>query len=748
MANSRATTGLVSQLCNSTDLGSYTVLQSSFQPNSIDQSMAILQQYQEARDANQVKAIFDENMERLVCDIVELVDPFDAFDVIELMRLRELNPIPDPRSSNPDGSASNIEIVTAVLLSRPGRDGAPTPGNDRPWEIIEELHRLASEISKHSVFNALILAEKSDKRASRELVLYQKSRAIISNFQFDEVRDNHDNALLNHEVAKPLVLETLGYSVDHIKSVRDAIHDVQSKRLTEARDTSGYAIHDLMQKYGNVTSGTSEENQVVSDALISMMFRPGNRAAMSVSDIAEQGRLSEDLVEKVITDYSLEFDPTQDALDRVKSLLKGDWLFSYKPLVRNKTGEFVIVTNGIGDDTIRRVFEEKQKDNQKQFQKYDQKVRAKVTEKLATSYLSNLIKADAKWLNVTYAFQAKSGNDENLDSSFNFNLSKCETAESDGLFIKDDVAVVVEVKGKSISDRARTGQLSRFIRDVKDTIGNAQIQAERLSSLIRNNSGIWLASGQWIDFRHVRHILNVVVLLDDVGPVGTQSQDLIDTAGDSVWVVSLHDLAVMSSLLRSPTVFLAYLRCRITSNYGYDIVTVDELDILTQFLSGTLFSHAVDAEVFRRVPIFEPTNGPIDVWMKRGEIPPEFGSVPRPKLEVGPRTSDLVRQVIFRSQRGHMSASIDLVLSALSGGSPLEDGLEYLYRKSVGEHLVADLRIPAVNGSPEIVLTKVGQEVNILDARMKAKKVDHETQSSRLFVFLNTSNMLQSFLRT
>ncbi len=159
---------------------------------------------------------------------------------------------------------------------------------------------------------------------------------------------------------------------------------------------------------------------------------------MSVSDIAEQGRLSEDLVEKVITDYSLEFDPTQDALDRVKSLLKGDWLFSYKPLVRNKTGEFVIVANGIGDDTIRRVFEEKQKDNQKQFQKYDQKVRAKVTEKLATSYLSNLIKADAEWLNVTYAFQAKSGNDENLDSSFNFNLSKCETAESDGLFIKDD----------------------------------------------------------------------------------------------------------------------------------------------------------------------------------------------------------------------------------------------------------------------------------------------------------------------
>ncbi|MGS1090919.1 hypothetical protein [Corynebacterium sanguinis] len=152
--------------------------------------MAILQQYQEARDANQVTAIFDENMERLVCDIVELVDPFDAFDVIELMRLRELNPIPDPRSSNPDGSASNIEIVTAVLLSRPGRDGAQTPGNDRPWEIIEELHRLASEISKHSVFSALILAEKSDNRASRELVLYQKSRAIISNFQFDEVRDN------------------------------------------------------------------------------------------------------------------------------------------------------------------------------------------------------------------------------------------------------------------------------------------------------------------------------------------------------------------------------------------------------------------------------------------------------------------------------------------------------------------------------------------------------------------------------
>lgn len=708
----------------------------------------MLQQYQEARDVAQLKAIFDENIERLVYEIAALVDPFDAFDVIELMRLRELNPTPDPRSSNTDGSAFNIEIVTAVLLSRPERSGAPNTGNDKPWEIIEELHRITSEISKHSVFSALMLAEKNNSQTSKDLALYQTSRAMISNFQFDEVRDKHDNVLLNHEMAKPLFLETLGYSVEYVKSVRDAIHDIQSKRLTEMRDASGNGIQNLRQKYGNVTSGNYEENQIISDSLTSMIFRPGNRAAMSVSDIAEQGKLAEDLVENIIADYSLEFNPKENVLDRVKSLLKGDWLFSYRPLVRNKTGEFVIVANGIGDDTVRRVFEEKQKENQKQFRKYDQKIRARVTEELSTSYLDNLIKSDCKWLNVTYAFQVKAGTDGKLDPSFEFTLSKCETAESDGLFIKDDVAIVVEIKGKSISDKARMGQISRFTRDVKDTVNNARIQAERLSSLIKDNSGIWLSSGRWIDFSNVKRVLNVVVLLDDVGPIGTQPQGLTDTVGDPIWVVSLHDLAVMSALLRCPTVFLAYIWCRIKSSYGYEIVAVDELDILTQFLSGALFAYAVDAELFRRVPIFEPTNGPIDVWMGRGEIPPELGTVPRPTLEIGEKTSNLIRQLIFRSQRGYMSASIDLVLSAISGGSLFEEGLEYLHRKSVDEHSVADVRVPAVNGSPEVVLMKVGQGGSILDARMKSKRVDDETQSSRLFVFLSANNMLQSFLRT
>jgi hypothetical protein len=712
-----------------------------------ERTLALLEAYRGARQDSSVRSLYDENVKRLVKEITALTDPFDAFDLIELMRLRELSPVPDPRVSNPEGSAANIEIVAAVLLTRASREGVRISGNNNPSEVIKQLHDLASELWQHAFVSSMVLAERNGSRHSDTLALYQTSRAILSNFQFDEIRDKHDNILLNHELSNPMVLNIFGYSLADVKSVRDAIKDVHSQRFTEARDISGEGIQKLLEKYGDVHGGTDEENQEIKDAMIAMMFRPGERASMRISDISGQSGVREELTERIISDFSVEFDQTQDAEHKVKDLLRGDWTFVYKPLVRNHTGEFVSVANGLGDDTIRRVFEEKLKSDAKSFRKYDQKVRAKVTENLTATYLRNLIRPDSEWVNVEYVSQIVPSIDESLDASFDFSRGKCTVSESDGLFVVDDMAVVFEVKGKAISDRARTGDIRRFDRDLRDTIDDANRQAERLADLILNNSGIWLGKEKWVDLSHVNQVLKIVVLLDDVGPIGIQTQGLENADEKASWVVSLHDLAVMSDLFRAPTEFLAYLKCRIEPPYDYEIVAVDELDVLTSFLTGELFKYGQVAQSFQRVPVPASTNGPIDVWMRRHEMPVELRGIKRPKVEIGQKSSDLVRALVFRGQRGYMSVSADLLLSALSEDSELEIGLSSLFEKFIGVRDTSTHTIPETNRCPEIVLMKVGESINVLELYAAARREASSVEKTRLFIYLNRNNELQSFLR-
>ncbi len=92
---------------------------------------------------NDIRVIFREQVEIEVGRMLDLISDADAFDVIELMRMREFSPVADPRAVVSDGSGLAVEIVAAVLLSRPNRKPDPRPRRDtRPHEKISELHQL------------------------------------------------------------------------------------------------------------------------------------------------------------------------------------------------------------------------------------------------------------------------------------------------------------------------------------------------------------------------------------------------------------------------------------------------------------------------------------------------------------------------------------------------------------------------------------------------------------------------------
>jgi hypothetical protein len=66
---------------------------------------------------------------------------------------------------------------------------------------------------------------------------------------------------------------------------------------------------------------------------------------------------------------------------------------------------------------------------------------------------------------------------------------KGHETEGDGLFIIEDVAICLEVKGRTISEPARRGDIARLKTEIGKTFGDGARQARRLENLIQTNGG-------------------------------------------------------------------------------------------------------------------------------------------------------------------------------------------------------------------------------------------------------------------
>lgn len=687
---------------------------------------------------------FSEKVKGFVADVLEITNPYDAFDLIEMMRTYELSPF----NLNGGGTALNIELLAAVLLSRPARQGQVESSTAVPGQIIEQLHSLGRLLIAHTTWTELF-KEKAHPRADAEgFAIYQTSRAVIRNYQFDVVRDRHDELLLDNDLSQSLMIEVLGYELASVKAVRDAINRIQSDRFIKLRDESSLHMRKILSRGEGVTGGTDEENESLRKSLTAMFMNPSSRATMNVDDVAVESGLSHAIVEQIVADFSLEFGSAITAEERVRGLLSGNWLLTYKPLIRDKSGEFVIVANGIGDDVIRRIFEERLKKNARDHQKYDQRVRAKVTEQLATEYIEKILQSEKSFPSFNYVWTVKDSEETKLDSSFIFERSMCELAESDAFFIKDDIALILEVKGKSISDKARQGHRAKFARDVKDTINSAQQQAYRLARLVHENHGVWQADGKWLDLKNVTQVFSVVVLLDDVGPVSVQASGKTADPNGRLWVVTLHDLAVISEVLKHAESFLAYVQCRSTAWQGYEIIAVDELDVFEEFLSGELFSKIQESSKYRRVPIISSGGGALDEWMNREKFYPDFEQPKRPVLSIGEVAQRWISGVQMNESPGYLSACVDLSLLALRDQEVLEEQLLEIEEWACEEEAHEKFLIDRVSGEFVIRIYKFGKKVKFFDLLMLAKR-DPLLEGGRcLNLFMDHENEIKGFLRT
>jgi hypothetical protein len=643
-------------------------------------------------------------VEAEVAAMLDAIKEFDAFDVIELIRLRELPVVPVAALvDGHDGSGAAIDLVSLVCLSRPSR--MPS-GKDRqstePHHAISDLHARATRLLRLGNFmHAASSALAADDPLARLASEYQSYLVGVRKFQYDSVQAEHDGALFDRPEIGALLQEHLGFTFCDFATVRSTIQERYSRILTGLRDETGDIV---MRCQAEGREPTEEEILAFRKSMSAFMVLPGERASFTVSDIGDESALEPARVEAVLDAFSIGFDHARDAAATVASFLRGVNPLTRTCLARDAAGNYLMTGGQIGTDSFRMIAEAALKADGKAWKRYD-RTRADVSEAAALAAVSQALRTPTAHSKLGYYAPRQGWNATDLDAACSAPQAVGDPTECDGLFIVEDVAICVEVKGRTIADPARRGDRARLATEIKAIFGAGARQARRLEQLISQNHGLWLGDGSWLDLAGIREVRSVVVGLDFFGPLAVALGDLKRAGmlgeGGLPWIASLHDLEVISKVIERPAEFLLYLRRRADSGVSTYYRGADELDLFMLFLEGGLYVEPDPEEVRLQHPAAgsprsharkqhqrdaRPTvvgthTDPLDAWMYwiEGTSPYE---IEKPAFNVHPGAQEIVDFLADGRKPGWFRFGADLLGLAGTAQKKLGDSLRELVDKS------------------------------------------------------------------
>jgi hypothetical protein len=682
-----------------------------------DDAINEVRQIASANSLPELRTMFNAEVSKEVQAISDAAEDFDAFDLIELMRMRELPVIPVlSLREGYDGSGAAIDLVSLVLLAREGRlVGRKVRAQANPGHAVSIMRPSAVRLLRLSSYVLLKEASLTDgDPAAAQLAAYYRTYMVaVRGMQYESVQHAHDEALFARPELDELLRNALSFTYRDFLAVRDAVSARYRRLATRARDESGDIVRRTRDEE---REPTPDELEVFSRHLTDLIVRPAQRAAFRSEDIAEEASLPRPVVDAVLKTFSMGFDPNADPASAVGRFLRGGANpLGTTSLVRDADGNYVQTGNVIGADSFRTMIEavlkppEKPTKSEKtRWERYN-RARKDASESLARSAVAKLLGTSPTYTSLEY-FTSKEGEEARLLGA------DCEEpqrvgdqTEADALFLVEDVAICLEVKGRTITDQARRGDMARLQRDVDAIFGDGTRQTRRLETLIRTNGGIWLADRTWLDLSKIQEVRSMVVGLDIFGPLAVSLGELLRSgalgAGSVPWISSLHDLEVVSKVLDRPSEFLLYLRRRTDSGVTDHYRGADELDMLMLFLSGGLYVEPDPAETERHHPVVgtprtrdlrrhardaRPTfvgthTDPLDAWMYwvEGSSPYE---TEKPSLNAHPAALELVDFLADGHKPGWFRFGADIL--ALSGKS----------QKDLGAHLTKVAKAAKADG--------------------------------------------------
>lgn len=653
-----------------------------------------------------LQAAFQSRIRDDVESVVDQMSAADAFDLIELMRLREV-PISPVLGLDPEfeGSGAALEMIALILSCRPSRRPTDPDRADAtpPQELVPDLHNVAMRLLRFTTFYMLASARHSAEPLAALAAEYQGSIVNVRTMQYKHLQDEINAALFSSERMSGVLEQALGFSYSQFVEVRDAIADLYSDKFMSLRDETA----DIVEKYGNPEAIPEDVVTRFREAMIAMMFLPGQRAQFTAADLMARTDCDEDVLRRVLDAFSLKFDE-RDAGSAVFEFLRGNNPFRTAGLVADDQGNYLVAGNPIGTDALRYVVEDALKDGPR-WKTYD-KARTFVSESLAIAHLEKLLATTVRYRGLKY-WTPKDGVDaDELGMNCPDVTKVANETECDGLFVVDDLGFCVEVKARTVANPARRGDVRRLARELSNIVGSAAAQARRLEALIEVNGGIWLADRTWLDLRVLREVRSIAVCLDDVGPLAIAMDDLrragVLEADKLPWITSLHDLAVIAEIIVSPAEFLLYVRRRSDSAVARLYRATDELDLFMLFLSNDhLYVEPDPDQVARDHPMApKPTKAarrrfkrsqqltrvgthtdPLDAWIYREEGSNPF-EAEKPAFQSNPFVLSLVRDLSQRRPAGWLRITADLLAASGESQENLERAIKSVVRSTQIDH--------------------------------------------------------------
>jgi hypothetical protein len=558
----------------------------------VDEYADVIRSYIERADGRPdvIASLAEEDIAAAVRRAQELMAPWDALDVLTWLRLGNLPMGEDYQESTHEGLLAIVELAGVILLERSGPQAVSTDietaGTDEmpahPGAVAQLIRDVTNELRQAIHAASVLFWARSEDWSPETFVRWRtvEREVMLRNPGYPHIQIEHLRQLFSRPVPRQLVVDSLGFDIDDALAVIDVFEMRLAETMHQGFRAAAQAIDaarmsdDPRMAQVRRQAGPRLDEMIRLYAVAVVEHQLGQRVALTVDEIASMAGRPRDAVGAVVRAFSQPFAGTDySPVQAVVDFLGGRNPWRLRPILDAGAGRYLAVDVGLMLFGIREVVEAAIPDADRPA--YARAVAAWM-EDVAVEALSALLKPDDVLRNVEFL------------------TSDGRLAELDAVLICDRVAVAVEAKHVAFSERARTGDRVRLRRDLGRLVGDTIEQAVRVRDTVLGEHQLRRRTGEPIPLPEVRRVFPVALTLEEVSSISGTVNDLItsglvECSGTAPWVVSLHDLVVITEIVDGPAQMLAYLdqHERLVSQ---DILSVtEELDVFMMFLQDGLW---------------------------------------------------------------------------------------------------------------------------------------------------------------
>lgn len=522
--------------------------------------------------------------------LIRVLAEFYPMDVAELVTLHNLGGDPETyRETDHEGSIAVVEIVALTAASMPAPSTPLEPARYVPTGAVEAAQRAATEALESASLRVLFdtAEDPSNPLAPLGFAALTREMSLRNTSYPHMLRDTLLGLFGDPAIEADLVAAT-GLNIHEILAFVDAADEVRQENW-------GRRLA-FQQPVAHLALGRSEDPEVLQREreAIDGLARAALQSASDAGTITSAELVSRTGLDEAKGSAFLElFGLDCSALDpkaAVRELLSGSSPLRTRPIVVDGTGRVTVCHSALMVAAIRPRLEEA--------------LTAQGTGEPYFNHRGNFVEADAVRLvtDVLPSPQVHAGFEyfvPDPDAATAEDGPGCtpdrytKLVEGDGLIIVDDIAVIVESKAVNVSSGTRRGTLGGIRRNLSRVVTEVVDQAHRMRTRIERDMGLRLRDGTWLDLSHVREIHSVAVTLEDLSGIATVTSHLVDAGlvdpQALPWIVSLHDLRIVTELVDRPSDLWFFLRRRTNADVTRRFWAIDELDFYLHFLASGLY---------------------------------------------------------------------------------------------------------------------------------------------------------------